>query len=130
MTTSVPVIFISGPTIAASKWLNYLVTVSNILISLATDDMNIVLKPREVITPFKWTIGVGLTALLVSCGGGGGGSSNDRVLAPDTKAPPTYVTKDYTISMSEASVKRISNGDAVDVDTSGIEGSGTVVVSQ
>lgn len=41
-----------------------------------------------------------------------------------------YVTKDYTISMSEASVKRISNGDPVEVDTTGIEGSGTVRVQE
>jgi len=81
-------------------------------------------------THCRLILSLGLTALLLSCGGGGGGSSNDPVLAPDTKAPPTYVTKDYTISMSEASVKRISNGDAVDVDTSGIEGRGTVVVLQ
>lgn len=80
-------------------------------------------------TRCRLILSLGLTALLASCGGGSGG--NEPILAsPETPAPPTYVTKDYTISMSEASVKRISNGDAVDVDTSGIEGSGTVVVSQ
>jgi hypothetical protein len=81
-------------------------------------------------THCRLILSLGLTALLASCGGGSGGG-NELILAPpETPAPPTYVTKDYTISMSEASVKRISNGDAVDVDTSGIEGSGTVVVSQ
>ena len=74
---------------------------------------------------------LGLAAMLASCGGGGGSSGKDPVLAPpETPAPPTYVTKDYTISMSEASVKRISNGDPVEVDTTGIEGNGTVVVTQ
>jgi len=82
-------------------------------------------------THYRLILSFGLTALLVSCGGGGGGSSNDLVLAlPETPAPPTYATKDYAISMSEASVKRISNGDAVEVDVTGIEGSGTVVVTQ
>ena len=77
---------------------------------------------------FRLIMGLGLTALLASCGGGGG---NEPILAsPETPAPPTYVTKDYTISMSEASVKRISNGDPVEVDTTGIEGGGTVVVTQ
>ena len=80
-------------------------------------------------TQSRLIMALGLTAVLASCGGGGGG--NEPILAsPETPAPPTYVTKDYTISMSEASVKRISNGDLVDVDTTGIEGNGTVVVTQ
>ena len=74
-------------------------------------------------------MGLGLTALLASCGGGGGGDE-PTLATPETPAPPTYVTKDYTISMSEASVKRISSGDPVEVDTTGIEGNGTVVVTQ
>ena len=80
-------------------------------------------------TQSRLIMALGLTAVLASCGGGGGG--NEPILAsPETPAPPTYVTKDYTISMSEASVKRISNGDLVEVDTTGIEGNGTVVVTQ
>ena len=80
---------------------------------------------------FRLIISLGLAAMLASCGGGGGGSSNDPVLTtPETPAPPTYATKSYTISMSEASVKRISNGELVDVEITGIEGSGTVVVTQ
>ena len=80
-------------------------------------------------TQSRLIMALGLTAVLASCGGGGGG--NEPILAsPETPAPPTYVTKDYTISMSEASVKRISNGDPVEVDTTGIEGNGTVVVTQ
>lgn len=80
-------------------------------------------------TQSRLIMALGLTALLASCGGGGGG--NEPILAtPETPAPPTYVTKDYAISMSEASVKRISSGDPVEVDTTGIEGSGTVVVTQ
>ena len=80
-------------------------------------------------THCRLIMGLGLTALLASCGGGGGGDE-PTLATPETPAPPTYVTKDYTISMSEASVKRISNGDPVEVDTTGIEGSGTVVVTQ
>ena len=80
-------------------------------------------------THCRLIMGLGLTALLASCGGGGGG--NEPTLAtPETPAPPTYVTKGYTISMSEASVKRISNGDPVEVDTTGIEGSGSVRVQE
>lgn len=80
-------------------------------------------------TQSRLIMALGLTALLASCGGGGGG--NEPILAtPETPAPPTYVTKDYTISMSEASLKRISNGDPVEVDTTGIEGSGTVRVQE
>ena len=80
-------------------------------------------------THCRLIMGLGLTALMASCGGGGGG--NEPILAtPETPAPPTYVTKYYTISMSEASVKRISNGDPVEVDTTGIEGSGTVRVQE
>ena len=80
-------------------------------------------------TQFRLIMGLGLTALVAGCGGGGGG--DEPILAsPEAPAPPTYVTKDYTISMSEASVKRISNGDLVEVDTTGIEGSGTVRVQE
>ena len=81
-------------------------------------------------THCRLIMGLGLTALLASCGGGGGGGNEPTLATPETPAPPTYVTKGYTISMSEASVKRISNGDPVEVDTTGIEGSGTVVVTQ
>lgn len=80
-------------------------------------------------THFRLIIGLGLSAISISCGGGGGGT--DPIIAPpNPPAPPTYVTKEYTISMSVASVKRISNGDLVEVDTTGIESSGTVVVTQ
>jgi hypothetical protein len=69
--------------------------------------------------------------LLTSCSGGGGegegGPTPPSVTPPPT---PTYVTKDFTISMSEASVHRISNGDPVEVDISDISSSGTVVVTQ
>ena len=83
-------------------------------------------------THCRLIMGLGLTALLASCGGGGGGGGgNEPILAsPEMPAPPTYVTKDYTISMSEASVKRISSDDPVEVDTTGIEGSGTVRVQE
>ena len=69
--------------------------------------------------------------LLTSCSGGGGGSG-DGATPPSVTPPstPTYVTKDFTISMSEASVHRISNGDTVEVDISDISSSGTVVVTQ
>lgn len=80
-------------------------------------------------THFRLIIGLGLSAISISCGGGGGGT--DPIIAPpNPPAPPTYVTKDYTITMSEASVKRISNGDPVDLSIEGIEASGTVVVTQ
>ena len=69
--------------------------------------------------------------LLTSCSGGGGegggGPTPPSVSPPPT---PTYVTKNFTISMSEASVRRISNGDTVEVDISDISSAGTVVVTQ
>ena len=69
--------------------------------------------------------------ILTGCSGGGGGSG-DGAPPPSVTPPstPTYVTKDFTISMSEASVHRISNGDTVEVDISDISSSGTVVVTQ
>lgn len=67
------------------------------------------------------------TFVISGCGGGGGGGSSS---GPVGLPSPTYVTKDYTITMSQASVKRISNGDPVDVSIDGIEASGTVVVTQ
>ena len=81
-------------------------------------------------THSRLIIGLGLSAISISCGGGGGGDTNPIIAPPNPPAPPTYVTKEYTISMSAASVKRISNGDLVEVDTTGIESSGTVVVTQ
>jgi hypothetical protein len=70
--------------------------------------------------------------LLTSCSGGGGGEGEGGPTPPSVTPPstPTYVTKDFTISMSEASVHRISNGDPVEVDISDISSSGTVVVTQ
>ncbi|MDA9915747.1 hypothetical protein N9D43_02360 [Luminiphilus sp.] len=69
--------------------------------------------------------------ILTGCSGGGGGSG-DGATPPSVTPPstPTYVTKDFTISMSEASVHRISNGDTVEVDISDISSAGTVVVTQ
>lgn len=75
---------------------------------------------------YKLLLSCVFTLVISGCGGGGGGSSSEPVGPP----PPTYVTKDYTITMSEASVKRISNGDPVDLSIEGIEASGTVVVTQ
>lgn len=75
---------------------------------------------------YKLLLSCVFTVVISGCGGGGGGSSSEPVGPP----PSTYVTKDYTITMSEASVKRISNGDPVDLSIEGIEASGTVVVTQ
>ena len=69
--------------------------------------------------------------ILTGCSGGGGESGDGPSLPSVTLPPdPTYVTKDFTISMSEASVRRISNGDTVEVDISDISSAGTVVVTQ
>ena len=81
-------------------------------------------------THYRLIIGLGLSAISISCGGGGGGGTDPIIAPPNPPAPPTYVTKEYTISMTAASVKRISNGDLVEVDTTDIESSGTVVVTQ
>jgi hypothetical protein len=67
---------------------------------------------------------------LTGCGGGGGDSLSTPQPSVAPPPPPSYVTKDYTITMSEAAVHRISNGDAVEVDISDISASGTVVVTQ
>ena len=71
-----------------------------------------------------------LAVCLTGCGGGGGDSLSTPQPAVSPPPAPSYVTKDYTITMSEAAVHRISNGDAVEVDISDISASGTVVVTQ
>ena len=71
-----------------------------------------------------------LAVCLTGCGGGGGDSLGTPQPSVTPPPAPSYVTKDYTITMSEAAVHRISNGDAVEVDISDISASGTVVVTQ
>lgn len=72
-----------------------------------------------------------LSSALVACGGGGGGGS-----APPsggggtTPLPPTTVTKNFTVSVSEINVSETSTGESVVVDTSGLSASGTVEVTQ
>ena len=72
-----------------------------------------------------------LSWALVACGGGGGGGS-----APPsggggtTPLPPTTVTKNFTVSVSEINVSETSTGESVVVDTSGLSASGTVEVTQ
>ena len=78
----------------------------------------------------KLIVSSAVTLVLAGCGGGGGGSSSSGGGGPITPTPPTTVTKNYTIIMDEASVKRVSNGDVVDVNVEGIRSSGTVVVTQ
>ena len=71
----------------------------------------------------KLIVSSAIALVLAGCGGGGGGG-------PVAPPPPTTVTKNFTIIMDQASVKRVSNGDAVDVSVEGIRSSGTVVVTQ
>ena len=72
-----------------------------------------------------------LSSAFVACGGGGGGGS-----APPsggggtTPLPPTTVTKNFTVSVSEINVSETSTGESVVVDTSGLSASGTVEVTQ
>ena len=72
-----------------------------------------------------------LSAALTACGGGGGGGP-----APPsggggtTPLPPTTVTKNFTVTVSEIDVSQTSTGESVVVDASSVSGSGTVEVTQ
>ena len=73
-------------------------------------------------------------ALSVSCGGGGGSSGptpgGSGGGSGGSGGGSTEVTKDFTVASTGVSVSRPSNGDAVEVDTSGITQSGSVTVTQ
>ena len=72
-----------------------------------------------------------LSAALTACGGGGGGGP-----APPsggggtTPLPPTTVTKNFTVTVSEIAVSQTSTGESVVVDASSVSASGTVEVTQ
>lgn len=60
---------------------------------------------------------VSVFLLLSACGGGGSSSGSD---GGDTNPPPEPVTKNFTISLSEAKLHRLSNDEEVIVDVSGV----------
>lgn len=82
-----------------------------------------------------------ITASTISCGGGSsspvsGGSGTDSGTGSgggsggDSGGDTTSVTKDFSLSTLGISVSRPSNGDAVEVDMSGISQSGSVIIKQ
>lgn len=72
-----------------------------------------------------------LSAALTACGGGGGGGS-----APPsggggtTPLPPTTVTKNFTVTVSEIDLSQTSTGESVVVNAASVSASGTVEVNQ
>lgn len=69
---------------------------------------------------------VGSFFTLVGCGGGGGGSSNS---GSPTPPPPTTTVKDFTVSVSNLSVTRVSNEDPVEISLAGLEQDGSLTIS-
>lgn len=73
-----------------------------------------------------------LSAALTACGGGGGGGGS----APPsggggtTPLPPTTVTKNFTVTVSEIDLSQTSTGESVVVDAASVSASGTVEVNQ
>jgi len=66
--------------------------------------------------------------VLAACGGGGSsdnGSSGESVATSNNQA----VTKSFTVGLSRVNVSRVSNGDAVPVDTAGVSNTGTVTIN-
>jgi hypothetical protein len=69
-------------------------------------------------------------ATLSACGGGGGGGSDDTADATGTiDVPDQTVSKSFTLTLTSVDVRRVSNGDPVNVDTSGIK-SGSLTLGQ
>lgn len=68
--------------------------------------------------PIKAGLLIILLTSLAACGGGGGSSNNDT-------STPTPTTQSFSVSLSSVTVQRLSNDDAVSVDTSAVS-SGTL----
>jgi hypothetical protein len=69
-------------------------------------------------------------ATLSACGGGGGGGSDDTADATGTiDVPDQTVSKSFTLTLASVDVRRVSNGDPVNVEILGIN-SGSLTLGQ
>jgi len=72
-----------------------------------------------------------LTLTVAACGGGGGGSSSGGGSGGGGGGGgTTTVTKNFTVSVDSVAINRVSNGDAVVVDTAALTQSGQVSITQ
>ena len=88
---------------------------------------------RITTSRLKFAAAVIASASLAACGGGGGGSSGGGAAPPISPAPPTgpqTVTKNYTIVVTELGTAGVSSGAGIEIDTSDLTSSGTVVVTE
>lgn len=68
---------------------------------------------------FKAGIAAVILASLTACGGGGGGGNDSPDPTPDPTPDP--VSKAFSVKLASVKVLRVSNGEAVEVDTSEVD---------
>ncbi len=64
---------------------------------------------------------------LTACGGGGGSSNGNS--GSSTANDNQVVTKSFTVGLSGVTISRVSNGDSLTVDTTGVNSTGSVTIN-